>query len=78
MKEIKEFVVSVNDFLMIVLIIGAAVAGGVVYGFLGAIGGLLLGCVLSGWWCVVSGIYHSTKKNAELMQKVLDEMKGPV
>lgn len=65
----KDFIIKLNDALftfafiiyaLIGLLFGYAMYGGV-GAFFGLIFGAFLGAMASGFWFVLSGIYHNTK-----------------
>lgn len=65
----KDLIIKINDMLfmfgfLIYAIIGAVFgsAYGIGGSILGLIVGAIIGAMVSGFWFVLSGIYHNTKK----------------
>jgi hypothetical protein len=65
----KNFAIKINDFLvslglfLVVLFTGLALAGGAGWvGIAGGLIGILVWAIVSGWWCLLSGMYDELKK----------------
>lgn len=69
LKKMKNLIIEMNDFLFTFAFIIYAVIGLIAgYGYAGIGGGIFglligsfIGAMLSGFWFVLSGIYHNTK-----------------
>lgn len=65
----KDLIIKINDALFLfgfaIFALLGAIAGASAYGVGGAIFGIIIGAVIgamsSGFWFVLSGIYHNTK-----------------
>lgn len=64
-----NFLIKINDWLMILLVIGLAIVGTVAAPIIGTIAGIIVGAVIGGFWFVLSGIYHNSRRTVELLER---------
>ena len=66
-----NFLIKINDWLMIFMVIILGVVGTILLPVVGTILGVVGGAVLGGFWFVLSGIYHNGKKTNEILERRL-------
>ena len=54
---------------MILLVIMLTIVGTVAAPILGTIAGIITDAVIGGFWFVLSGIYHNSKRTVELLER---------
>ena len=67
-KKVGKFLIIINDLLMILLVIVLAIMGTFFMPDIGTIVGIIIGAVIGGFWFVLSGIYHNSRRTMELME----------
>lgn len=61
-NQVKDLIISLNNFLAYVSVLALALLGFAGWGVIGCISGLVAGSVISGVWFLLSGIYDELKK----------------
>lgn len=66
-----KFLIKINDWLMIVLVVVFTFISTVAIPLpiLGTLVGIVFGAVVGGFWFVLSGIYHNSKRIVDLLEK---------
>lgn len=64
-----NFLIKINDWLMVLLVIVLAIVGTVALPIIGTIAGIIVGAVIGGFWFVLSGIYHNSRRTVELLER---------
>lgn len=64
-----NFLIKINDWLMILLVIVLAIIGTVAMPIVGTIAGIIIGAVIGGFWFVLSGIYQNGRRTVELLER---------
>ena len=64
-----NFLIKINDWLMIALVVILAVIGTFMMPVIGTIAGIVMGAIIGGLWFVLSGIYQNGKRTVELLER---------
>ena len=64
-----DFLIKINDWLMIALVVILAIIGTFAMPVIGTIAGIVIGAAIGGFWFVLSGIYQNSKKTVELLER---------
>lgn len=64
-----DFLIKINDWLMIALVVILAIIGTFAMPIIGTIAGIVIGAAIGGFWFVLSGIYQNSKKTVELLER---------
>lgn len=65
-----NFLIKINDWLMILLVIILALIGTAMVPVVGTIAGFVIGAAIGGFWFVLSGIYQNGKRTIELLELI--------
>lgn len=64
-----NFLIKINDWLMIALVVILAIIGTFMMPVIGTIAGIVMGAIIGGFWFVLSGIYQNGKRTVELLER---------
>ena len=64
-----NFLIKINDWIMIALVVILAIIGTVAMPVIGTIAGIIIGAAIGGFWFVLSGIYQNGKRTVELLER---------
>lgn len=64
-----NFLIKINDWLMIALVVILAVIGTFMMPVIGTIAGIVMGAIIGGFWFVLSGIYQNGRRTVELLER---------
>lgn len=64
-----NFLIKINDWLMIALVVILAVIGTFMMPVIGTIAGIVMGAIIGGFWFVRSGIYQNGRRTVELLER---------
>lgn len=64
-----NFLIKINDWLMIALVVILAVIGTFMMPVIGTIAGIVMGAIIGGFWFVLSGIYQNGRRAVELLER---------
>lgn len=66
---VANFLIKINDWLMIALVVIMAIIGTFAMPVIGTIAGIVVGAIIGGFWFVLSGIYQNGKRTVELLER---------
>lgn len=64
-----NFLIKINDWLMIALVVILAIIGTFMMPVIGTIAGIVMGAIIGGFWFVLSGIYQNGRRTVELLER---------
>lgn len=64
-----NFLIKINDWLMIALVVILAVIGTFMMPVIGTIAGIVMGAIIGGFGFVLSGIYQNGRRTVELLER---------